>query len=88
MQLVQTIKFLFGIFDIVRRLREISLNFCRFQWPRDVRCGVYGRSFAGIVGVNPDGGMDVYLCGVLCVVMSGRGIFDGLITRLEKSYRM
>jgi hypothetical protein len=29
---------------------------------------VYGRSFTGIVGSNPTGGMDVYLLWVLCVV--------------------
>jgi hypothetical protein len=29
---------------------------------------VCGRSLAGIVGSNPAGGMDVFLCWVLCVV--------------------
>ena len=28
---------------------------------------VYGRSLAGFVGSNPTAGMDVCLCGVLCV---------------------
>ena len=46
---------------------------------------VYGRSFAGIVGSNPAGGMDV--CVEYCV-LSGRGLCDGLITRPEKSYRL
>jgi hypothetical protein len=31
---------------------------------------VYGSSLAGIVGSNPAGGMDVYLCWVLCVSWS------------------
>ena len=45
---------------------------------------VYGRSFAGIVGSNPAGVMDVFLC----CVLTGRGLCDGLITRPEKSYRL
>jgi len=46
---------------------------------------VYGRSFAGIVGSDSGGGMDV--C-VECCVLSGRGLCDGLITRPEESYRL
>ena len=44
---------------------------------------VYGRSPAKIVGSNPTGGMDV-CCE--CCVLSGRGLWDGLITRPEESY--
>jgi hypothetical protein len=42
--------------------------------------------FAGIAGSNPAEGMDVCLL-CLYVVLScvGRGLCDGLITRLEKS---
>ena len=46
---------------------------------------VCGRSPAEIVGSNPTAGMDV-CC--KCCVMSGRGLCDGLITRLEESYRL
>jgi hypothetical protein len=44
---------------------------------------VFGRWLAGIVGSNPARGMDV-CCE--CCVLSGRGLCDGLITRLEESY--
>jgi hypothetical protein len=46
---------------------------------------VVGRSPAEIVGSKPTGGMDVCL---LCCVLSGRGLCDGLITRPEESYRL
>ena len=46
---------------------------------------VYSRSLSEIVGSNPVGSMDV--C-VKCCVLSGRGLYDGLITRPEKSYRL
>ena len=46
---------------------------------------VYSRSLSEIVGSNPAGSMDV--C-VKCCVLSGRGLYDGLITRPEKSYRL
>jgi hypothetical protein len=39
----------------------------------------YGLSLAGIAGSNPDGGME-------CCVLSGIGLCDELITRLEESY--
>jgi hypothetical protein len=56
--------------------------------PVDVRskASVCGISFAGTVGSNPAGGMDVCLCE--CCVSSGTGFSDGLITRPEKSYRV
>ena len=46
---------------------------------------VYGHSPAAIVGSNPTGGMDV--CCVCCVLL-GRGLYDGLTTRPEESYRL
>ena len=48
---------------------------------------VYGRSFAGIEGSNPAGGMDGCPLLVLCV-SSGRSCCDGLITRPGESYRL
>jgi len=45
---------------------------------------ICGRSPAEIVGSNPAGGMDV-CCE--CCVLSGKDLCDGLITRLEESYR-
>jgi hypothetical protein len=54
-----------------------------------VRSKVCGRLVDGIVGSNPARGMDVCLL-CLYVVLScrGRGLCDGLITRLEESYRV
>jgi len=46
---------------------------------------VCGRSLAGIAGSNPPGGVDV-CCE--CCVLSGRGLYVGLITRPEESYRV
>ena len=46
---------------------------------------VFGRSPAETVGSNPTGGIDV-CCE--CRVLSGRGLCDGLITRLRDSYRL
>jgi len=40
------------------------------------------------VGSNPSGGMGVWLLWLLCGVLSGSGLCDGLITRPEKSYRL
>jgi hypothetical protein len=57
---------------------------CRSRWPRDLR----RRSMVArllILWVRiPHVGMDVFLLWVLCV--SGRGLCDGPITRLEESY--
>jgi hypothetical protein len=47
---------------------------------------VCGRSLAVIAGSNPSGGMDVSLLWLLCVV--GIGLYVGLITRPEESYRV
>ena len=46
---------------------------------------VYCRAPAEIMGSNPTGGMDV-CCD--CCVLSGRGLYNELITRLEGSYRL
>jgi len=43
------------------------------------------RSLAGITGSNPAGSMDVSFD---CCVFSGRGLWDGPITRAEESYRL
>ena len=47
------------------------------------KASVCGRSLAGVVVSNPDGGMD-FCCE--CCVFSGKGLCDELITRPEKSY--
>jgi hypothetical protein len=48
---------------------------------------VFGRSLAGITGLNPAGGMDVSVF-YECCMLSGRGLCVGLITRPEESYRV
>jgi hypothetical protein len=55
---------------------------CRSQWPRGLR-----RGSAEIVSSTPTRGTDVCLLLVLSV-LSGRGLFDELITRPEESYRL
>ena len=42
---------------------------------------------AEIVGSNPAGGAWIYLCCEFCL-LSGRGLYDELITRPEESYRL
>jgi hypothetical protein len=49
---------------------------------------VCARSLVGIAGSNPAGGMDVCLMCVVYCVLSGRGLYDGPITRPEKVYRL
>jgi hypothetical protein len=49
-----------------------------FQWPHGLR-----RSPAAIVSSNPTGAWRF-----VCCVLSGRGLCDELITRLEESYRL
>ena len=53
--------------------------------PARSKAQVFGRSPAEIVASNPTGGMAV-CCD--CCVLSGRGLCDGMIPRLEESYRL
>ena len=50
------------------------------------RWAASGRSPAEIVGLNPNGAW-IFVC-CKCRVLSGRGLCDELITRLEESYRL
>jgi hypothetical protein len=50
---------------------------------------VCGRLVAGVAGSNPTRGMDVcLLCLYIVLSCVGRGLCDGLITRLVESYRV
>ena len=49
---------------------------------------VCDRSPTGIVGSNPTGGAKWMSVSREWCVLSGRGLFDGLITRPEESYRV
>jgi hypothetical protein len=48
---------------------------------------VCGRSLAGIAVSNPTGSVCLSVC-CECCVLSGRGLYVGLITRPEESYRL
>ena len=52
---------------IARDLLEGILLYQRSQWSRDTKAWVCGNSFAGFVGSNPAGLMDVCLSWMLCV---------------------
>jgi len=59
---------------------------CRSQWPR----GLMRRSAASRLlrlWVRFPPGAWMFVC-CECIVLSGRGLWDGLITRPEKSYRL
>ena len=47
---------------------------------------VWGCSLAGIAAANPSGDMTSLSCE--CCVLSGRGLWDGIITRPEESYQV
>ena len=60
--------------------------FSRSQWPRSLRRGSTAARLLGLwVRISP--GVWMSVC-VECCVLSGRGLYDGLITRPEKPYRM
>ena len=64
----------------------ITHNFCRSQWPRDLRRGsTAARLLRSWVPISPGVWMSV-CCD--CCVLSGRVLCDGLITRQEESYRL
>jgi hypothetical protein len=57
---------------------------CRSQWPRGLRPGSAAARFLRLwVRIPPN--ISVSFC-CECCVLSGRGLCDGLITRLEESY--
>jgi len=53
--------------------------------PEHSKAWVCGRSLAGIAGSNPARDIDVSL---VSVVLSGRGLCDGPITRPAESYQV
>ena len=75
--------------SILDSILTFNMKLCSLSGPISLaartKAWVYRRLFAGILGSNPAGGMDV--C-VECCVLSGRGLCNGLITYLGKSYRM
>jgi hypothetical protein len=58
----------------------------RSQWPRGLRRGSMAARLLGLwVRIPPRAWMSV---SCECCVLSGRGLFDGLVTRPEESYRV
>jgi len=68
------------------KLASVCLCWCRSQWLRGLRRGSTAARLLELwVRIPPGAWMSV--C-VECCVLSGRGLWDGLITRPEKSYRL
>jgi hypothetical protein len=82
------VNFFISILIFWLRSKWFFSDMCRpFPTPVAAQFDVWvcGRSFAGIAGSIPAGGMHV--CRECCV-LSGRRLCDGLITRSKESYRM
>ena len=59
---------------------------CRSSWPRDLRSRSSAARLLRLwVRIPPRAWM--FVC-CKCCVLSGRGLYDGLITRPEESYRL
>ena len=64
----------------------VRLHLCRFQWPRGLRRrSAAARLLRSWVRIPP--GAWMFVC-CECCVLSGRGLYDELITRPEESYRL
>ena len=66
-------------------LRAFRINKSKKYNIHSCYISICSRSLTGIAGSNPAEGTDVCL---LCCVLSGRCLWDGLITRPEESYRV
>jgi hypothetical protein len=58
----------------------------RFRWPRGLRLKTWLRGYWDHGYESRSGYACLFLC--FCVVLSCRGLCDGLITRPEESYRV
>jgi len=72
-------------FMAVLCLNMIILCFSRSHWPRGLRRGVAAAHLPALWVRIPQG---TWRSAVVSVVLSGRGLCDGLITRPEESYRV
>ena len=59
---------------------------CRFQWPSGLSVSLETLACWGC-GFESRAGAWMYVC-YECCVSSGRGLYDGLITRPEESYQL
>ena len=59
---------------------------CRSQWPRGLRRSYSAARLLRLWVRIPAGAWMFVRCD--CCVLSGRGLYDGLITRPEESYRL
>ena len=72
--------------SIICQINTANYNFRRSQWPRGQRRGsAAARLLRSWVRIPPRAWM--FVC-CECCVLSGRGLYDELITHPEKSYRM
>ena len=68
------------------KLLVVSAEVCRSQWPRGLRRrSTAAHLLRSWVRIPPRAWM--FVC-CECCVLSGRGLYDGLIVRSEKSYRL
>ena len=70
----------------IKQLNTYKNNYKLFRsrWPRPLRCGYVTARFLGLRVRIPSVALRSVLCE--CCVLSGRGLIDGLILRLEESY--
>jgi len=73
------------IYNLLTFLLYIAL-YSRSQWPRGLRRWSTAARLLGLWVRIPSGEW-MFVC-VECCVLSGRGLCDALITRLEESYRL
>ena len=72
--------------DHAKDFLYLLIAFRRSQWPRGLRCRSSAARLLRLwVRIPPKAWM--FVC-CECCVLSGRGLCDGLITRLEESYRL
>ena len=84
--LINTVKFLVYSTGGIREKKTGDVRINRSQWLRGLRCRTAtARLLRSWVRIPPRTSM--FLC-YECCVLSGRGLCDELVTRLEKSYRM
>jgi hypothetical protein len=69
-----------------RDFSKLIIYSCQSQWPRGLRHGSAAVSLLGLWARIPPAAWMSVSC--QCCVLSGRGLFVGLITRPEESYRV
>ena len=78
--------FLSALYNLTLLISFYPCSPCRSQWPRGLRCGSAAARLLGLWVRIPPGEWMSVCCE--CCILSGRGLCDELITRLEESYRL